>query len=128
MKFYDNLTNLLATVPAPGHYTTVWTPPAAGVYNVTAQVAYNTTNKLNTASNKLTVSLPLASSVTISNITSTTISYAAGAGTQFVPLKSANAAAALSTSSPRVSNRWTEAGAAVCGKGRPGPPPNLPSG
>lgn len=56
VQFYDNDTNLLATIPAPGPYTASWTPPALGPYSITARVNYNSgTSKLNTPARALTV-------------------------------------------------------------------------
>ena len=90
VEFYNNATNLLGSVNAPGPYNiTDWTPPATGVYNITARTYYNTTHTLNTPSNTLTVNAPPKSSVTISNIVNNmdgtfTIKYGGGAGTQFI--------------------------------------------
>src|ERR1017187_6240266 len=40
VEFYNNATNLLGSVNAPGPYNiTAWTPPATGVYNITARTA-----------------------------------------------------------------------------------------
>ncbi|MGD0259146.1 MAG: PA14 domain-containing protein [Verrucomicrobiota bacterium] len=90
VNFLNNGATVLATVAAPGPYTTNWTPPAAGVYNITAQVVYNTTSTLNTETNKLTVLPPSLSSATISNIIGTTLTYGGGAGSQFVLLTTNN--------------------------------------
>lgn len=97
VEFYSNGTNLLGTVPAPGPYTTSWTPPSADVYNITTRVTYNTTSTLNSPSNKLTVALPLAAAVTITNISGTTLTYGGGNGAQFVLVKSATVNAPLNT-------------------------------
>ena len=93
VQFYNNGTALLATVSEPGPYTQSWTPPAAGVYNISARVNYNGASMLNTESNKLTVLAPLASSVTISNIVNNgdgtlSINYGGGAGSQFILVNS----------------------------------------
>ena len=104
VKFYNGAT-LLATVvqTGSGTYTTSWTPPAPGVYNISAQVDYNTTNTLNSvAVNKLTVLAVTQSAVTISNISGTTITYGGGGGTKFVLFKSATVNAPMST--------WTTTG------------------
>jgi hypothetical protein len=100
VEFYNNGTTLLATVAAPGPYTASWTPPALGVYNITARTYYNTTHTLNTPSNKLTVSAPVLSPVTIVTPIAngaTLLSYTGGSGSQFVLLGSANASAPLNT-------------------------------
>jgi hypothetical protein len=77
--------------------STSWTPPAAGVYNITARVTYNTSSVLNTPSNKLTVSAPPVTPVTITNIVGTTLTYGGGAGSQFVLLGTNNVAASLTS-------------------------------
>jgi len=97
VEFYNNGTNLLGMVAAPGPYTTSWTPPNADVYNITARVTYNTTSTLNSPSNKLTVAPPLAAAVTITNISGTTLTYGGGNGAQFVLVKSATVTAPLNT-------------------------------
>lgn len=108
VEFYDSAT-LLATVTqtGSGNYTMSWTPLTAGVYNITARTYYNTTFTLNTATNKLTVNAPLASAVTISNISGTTLTYGGGAGTQFILLKSATVNALMSTWTPVHTNTAT---------------------
>jgi hypothetical protein len=98
VEFYNNATNLLAAATGPP-YSKTWTPPAAGVYSLSARVYYNTSHTLNTPANILTVTSPALGATTISNIIGTTLAYGGGAGSQFVLLKSANAAAAL--------NGWT---------------------
>jgi hypothetical protein len=95
VEFYNNATNLLTTDnSAP--YTQSWTPPAAGVYNLSARVYYNTSHTLNTPVNKLTVNSQALGATTISNIVNTTLTYGGGAGTRFVLLKSTSITAALS--------------------------------
>lgn len=90
VEFYNNGTNLVASVNAPGPYTTSWTPPASGVYNVTARTYYSATHTVNSPSNKLTVNAPALGSVTVSGIAGTTLNYSGGAGSQFVLLKSSD--------------------------------------
>ena len=96
VEFYNNGTNLLATVTqtGSGNYTTNWTPSAAGVYYITARAYYDTTHTLNTPSNKLTVTAPPKTSVTITSIVdngdgTVTINYTGGAGASFTLMKSA---------------------------------------
>ena len=95
VEFYSNGTNFLATATA-SPYSKPWTPPAAGAYSLSARVYYNTSHTLNTPANLLTVTAPAFGATTISNIIGTSLTYGGGAGSQFVLLKSANAAAALS--------------------------------
>ena len=104
VDFYNGAT-LLGTVvlTGSGPYTyNGWTPPATGIYNITAKVTYNTTSKLYTPSNKLTVVPPPVSPVTITNIIGTTLTYGGGGGSHFVLLSSATADAAMSA--------WTTTG------------------
>jgi hypothetical protein len=107
VEFYNNATNLLGTANAPPPYSKTWTPPAAGVYNITARVYYNSSHTLNTPANKLTVTAPALSATTISKISGTTLTYGGGAGSQFVLLKSANATAALSNWTRTATNSAT---------------------
>jgi hypothetical protein len=99
VEFYNNGTQLLATVTqtGSGNYTwSTWTPPATGVYNITARTYYNTTHVLNTPANKLTVIPQPLGPVTILtgqgnwDSASTRVSYTGGAGTLFI-LQSADA-------------------------------------
>jgi hypothetical protein len=98
VEFYNGAT-LVGTVTqtGSGSYSTTWTPPAAGVYNITARTYYSTTHVLNTPANKLTVNAPPMSAVTLKTgagnweTSSTTVSYTGGAGTQFVLVESSDA-------------------------------------
>jgi hypothetical protein len=84
VQFFTNNV-LLASAPTTTPYTYAWTPPAAGTYNVFAQVQYDKSTLVYSSTNALVVSLaPPPSSVTISNITATTITYGGGGGALFV--------------------------------------------
>ena len=106
VKFYNGA-SLLATVAYPTVSTT-WTPPTVGVYNINAQVEYNTTNKLNSvATNKLTVIPVPAIAVTIGNISGTTLTFSGGGGTSFILLSNATVNAVMSTWTPVHTNGAT---------------------
>jgi hypothetical protein len=98
VDFYNGATHLGTVVQSgTGTYTyNGWTPPATGIYNITAKATYNTSGKLYTASNKLTVLPVPVSAVTISNIIGTTLTYGGGGGSHFVLLSSATADAPMS--------------------------------
>ena len=97
--FYNGAA-VLATLPGTGtgSYTTgtSWTPPATGVYNISALVNYGASSKLYTvAVNKLTVVPPLVvkSSVHIDSIVDNgdgtlTIKYSGGGGASFTLMES----------------------------------------
>jgi hypothetical protein len=106
VQFFNNGAPLLAAIAAPGPYTMSWTPPAVGVYNLTAQVAYNTTNTLSTETNTLTVAAPQGP-VTISNMSGTTLSYGGGGGAQFVLLTTNNLSAPLANWTRLLTNAST---------------------
>ncbi len=99
VEFYNNATNLIATANS-SPYTQSWTPPAGGVYNITARVYYNGVSTLNTPSNKLTVSVPsliISTGAGSWQVGTTTLSYSGGVGSRFVLLESADPALPLSS-------------------------------
>ena len=92
VQFFTNNV-ALASAPTAPPYTYAWTPPAAGTYNVFAQVQYDKSTLVYSSTNALIVSLaPPPSPVTISNIVNNgstfTINYGGGGGASFTLLKS----------------------------------------
>ena len=94
VQFFTNNV-LLASAPTTPPYAYAWTAPAAGTYNVFAQVQYDKSTYVYSATNALNVSLaPPKSSVTISDIINNlngtfTINYGGGGGASFTLMKSA---------------------------------------
>jgi hypothetical protein len=92
VQFFTNNV-LLASAPTTPPYTYAWTPPAAGTYNVFAQVKYDRSTLVYSSTNALVVSLaPPPSPVTISSIVNNgstfTINYSGGGGASYTLMKS----------------------------------------
>ncbi len=112
VSFYTNAT-LLASVTNPP-YAFSWSGALPGTYAISAQVLYNASaNGANPSSlarsgtNMVTLIANAASSVTISNLVGTTLSYGGGGGAQFVLLESTNVSTALLNWTPVATNTAT---------------------
>ncbi len=104
---------LLATDSIPP-YTYSWSGAAPGTYAISAQVLYNASTSgadpssmALSGTNSVTVIANPAAAVTITNISTTTIGYTGGAGSQFVLLTSSTVNAAMNLWTPVATNTVT---------------------